>query len=196
MKKLLPVFILAFIVVIVGAAGLNLFRDREAAKGPFGGPLNLVTMDGQPFTEKDLRATPSAIFFGFTHCPDVCPTTLYELDGWLNQLGPEAADVKAYFITVDPERDTQDIMKTYVSNVSNRIVGITGTPENIADAVKSYHVYAKKVPGEDGDYTMDHTASVFLIDKGGRFRGTIAYQENSDTALEKLKNLAKGRVNG
>jgi len=192
MKKFLPIFIIAFIVVIVGAAGLNLFRDKQAAKEPFGGPLNLVTMNGTPFTENDLRAAPAAIFFGFTHCPDVCPTTLYELDGWLKQLGPEAGDIKAYFITVDPERDTQEIMKTYVGNVSDRIIGLTGTPQNIADVVKSYHVYAKKVPTEDGEYTMDHTASVFLLDKGGRFRSTIAYQENPDTALEKLKNLAKG----
>src|SRR5690606_13937698 len=192
MKKFLRIFIIAFIVVIVGAAGLNLLRDKEAAKEPFGGPLNLVTMGGTPFTENDLRAAPAAIFFGFTHCPDVCPTTLYELDGWLKQLGPEASDIKAYFITVDPERDTQEVMKTYVGNVSDRIIGITGTPQNIADMVKSYHVYAKKVPGEDGEYTMDHTASVFLLDKGGRFRSTIAYQENPDTALEKLKNLAKG----
>lgn len=87
-------------------------------------------------------------------------------------------------------------MKTYVSNVSDRIIGVTGTPQNIADMVKSYHVYAKKVPGEDGEYTMDHTASVFLLDKGGRFRSTIAYQENPDTALEKLKNLAKAAANG
>jgi protein SCO1 len=193
MKKILPIFIIAFMVVIVGAAGFNFMRDREAASEPFGGALDLVTMDGKPFTEKDLRATPSAIFFGFTHCPDVCPTTLYELDGWLNQLGPQADDIKAYFITVDPERDTQGVMKTYVGNVSKRITGITGTPENIADMVKSYHIYAKKVPGEDADYSMDHTASVFLLDEGGRFRGTIAYQENPDTALEKLKNLAKGR---
>ena len=192
MKKFLPIFIIAFIVVIVGAAGLNLFRDKQAAKEPFGGPLNLVTMDGKPFTENDLRAAPAAIFFGFTHCPDVCPTTLYEMDGWLKQLGPEGSNIKAYFITVDPERDTQEVMKTYVGNVSDRIIGVTGTPQNIADVVKSYHGYAKKGHGEDGEYTMDQTASVFLLDKGGRFRSTIAYQENPDTALEKLKNLAKG----
>ncbi|MBV2143916.1 SCO family protein [Falsochrobactrum sp. TDYN1] len=196
MKKFLPIFIVAFIVVIVGAAGFNLIRDREAAREPFGGSFNLIAMDGQPFTEEELRATPAAIFFGFTHCPDVCPTTLYELDGWLKQLGPEAGNIKAYFISVDPERDTQEIMKTYVSNVSDRIIGVTGTPQNVADVVKSYHVYAKKVPLEGGDYTVDHTASVFLLDQGGHFRGTIAYQENPDTALEKLKNLAKGRTNG
>jgi len=196
MKKFLPIFIFAFIIVIVGAAGFNMMRDRNAADEPFGGSFNLVAMDGQPFTEKDLRATPSLVFFGFTHCPDVCPTTLYELDGYLKQLGPEAADIKAYFISVDPERDTQEIMKTYVSNVSDRIIGVTGTPESVAEVVKSYHIYAKKVPTEDGEYTVDHTASVFLLDKGGRFRGTIAYQENADTALQKLKNLAKGRTNG
>ncbi len=191
MKKILPIFIITFVVVLIGAAGFNMIRDRQAAKEPFGGPFNLVTMDGQPFTENDLRATPALLFFGFTHCPDVCPTTLYELDGWLNQLGADAENIKAYYITVDPERDTQEIMKTYVGNVSKHIIGVTGTPDNIAAMVKSFHVYAKKVPGEDGDYTMDHTASVFLLDKGGFFRGTIAYQENSDTALQKLKNLAK-----
>lgn len=196
MKKFLPLFILTFVVVIIAAAGYNLIRDRQAANEPFGGPLNLVTMDGKPFTEEDLRATPSAIFFGYTHCPDVCPTTLFELDGWLNQLGVEGENIKAYFVTVDPERDTQEILKVYVGNVSDRIVGLTGTPENIAAAVKSYHIYAKKVPDSDGGYTMDHTASVFLLDKGGRFRSTIAYQENPDTALEKLKNLAKGSPKG
>ncbi|ENP41335.1 hypothetical protein C055_01235 [Brucella abortus 78/36] len=168
MKKFLPIFIVVFIIVIIGAAGFNFVRDKQAAKEPFGGSFNLVTMDGA-FSEKDLRATPAVVFFGFTHCPDVCPTTLYELDGWLKRLGPEAGDIKAYFVTVDPERDTQDVMNTYVSNVTDRIMGITGTPDNIAEMVKSYHVYARKVPIEDGDYTMDHTASIFLLDKGGAF---------------------------
>lgn len=191
MKRILPVFIIAFIVVVIGAAAYNFFQDKRSAGEPFGGPFNLVAMDGTPFTEKDLRATPAAIFFGFTHCPDVCPTTLFEMDSWLKQMGPDADAIRAYFITVDPERDTQEIMNTYVSNVSSKITGITGTLENVEAAVKAYHVYAKKVPGEDGGYTMDHTASIFLLDKGGRFRGTIAYGENPDTALEKLKNLAK-----
>ena len=196
MKKFLPIFILTFVVVIIAAAAFNLIRDRQAANEPFGGPLNLVTMDGKPFTEQDLRATPVALFFGYTHCPDVCPTTLYELDGWLKQLGAEGENIKAYFVTVDPERDTQDVLKLYVGNVSDRITGLTGTPENIAEAIRSYHIYARKVPDSDGGYTMDHTASVFLLDKGGRFRSTIAYQENPDTALEKLKNLAKGASAG
>ncbi|MGU3575720.1 SCO family protein [Brucellaceae bacterium C25G] len=191
MKKIFPLLIIAVVAAIVGVGGYTYFQDKQAAGQPFGGPLDLIAMDGSKFTEVNLREKPAVIFFGFTHCPDVCPTTLYELDGWFKQMGPEADKINAYFITVDPERDTQEIMQTYVSNVSDKITGITGTPEKIADAVKSYHIYAKKVPGEDGNYTMDHTASLFLLDKGGMFRGTIAYGENPDTALEKLKNLAK-----
>ncbi|MFC0244418.1 SCO family protein [Falsochrobactrum ovis] len=196
MQKFLPIIIVAFVVAIIGAAGFNLIRDRQAAHQPFGGSFNLVSMDGAPFTEKELRAAPAAVFFGFTHCPDVCPTTLFEMDGWLKQLGPEAENIKAYFVSVDPERDTQEIMNTYVSNVSDRIIGVTGSPEAIDEMVKSYHIYAKKVPTEDGGYTVDHTASIFLLDEGGKFRGTIAYGENPETAVQKLKNLAKGRANG
>lgn len=191
MKKILPIFIIAIVAAIVGVGAYTYFQDQQATEKPFGGALDLIAMDGSKFTEVEMREKPAVIFFGFTHCPDVCPTTLYELDGWMKQMGPEADKIQAYFITVDPERDTQEIMQTYVSNVSDKIIGLTGTPEKIAEAVKSYHIYAKKVPGEDGNYTMDHTASLFLLDKGGRFRGTIAYGENPDTALEKLKNLAK-----
>src|SRR5690606_36224519 len=104
MKKFLPNIIVAFVVAIIGAAGFNLVRDCQDAHQHFGGSFNLVSMDGAPFTEKELRAAPAAVFFGFTHCPDVCPTTLFEMDGWLKQLGPEAENIKAYFVSVDPER--------------------------------------------------------------------------------------------
>lgn len=191
MKKLLPLLIIVVVAAIVGVGAYTYIQDKQATNKPFGGPLDLIAMDGSKFTETNLRETPAVVFFGFTHCPDVCPTTLFELDGWFKEMGPDADKIKAYFITIDPERDTQEIMQTYVTNVSDKIIGITGTPEKIAEAVKSYHIYAKKVPGDDGNYTMDHTASLFLLDKGGMFRGTIAYGENPDTALEKLKNLAK-----
>lgn len=190
MKKYIPVFIVAFLVVVIGAAIFYFVQDKQSADKPFGGAMNLITMNGDTFTEKDLRAKPAVIFFGFTHCPDVCPTTLYELDGYMKKLGDDASKLGVYFITVDPERDTQDIIQTYVSNVSPYITGLTGSPEAIADVVKSYHIYAKKVPGEDGDYNMDHTASVFLLDKGGFFKSTISYGENPDTAFQKLRNLA------
>jgi len=193
MRKALPVFFIAMIAVLAGALAFNFWRDRSRGDdAPFGGPFQLVATTGQPITEEAFRSHPSAIFFGFTHCPDVCPTTLFELDGWLKQLGPEGENIRAYFVTVDPERDDVETMKNYVGNVSQRIIGITGEPDKMAGMLKSYHVYFRKVPGENGDYSMDHTASVFLLDGKGRFRGTIAYGENPDTAVEKLKKLAAG----
>ncbi|YBV97050.1 SCO family protein [Phyllobacteriaceae bacterium JZ32] len=193
MRKALPVFFIALIAVVAGALAFNLWRDRSKGDdAPFGGPFQLVATNGQPITEEAFRSHPSAIFFGFTHCPDVCPTTLFELDGWLKQLGPEGENIRAYFVTVDPERDDVETMKAYVGNVSQRITGITGEPDKVAAMLKSYHVYSRKVPGENGDYTMDHTASIFLLDAKGRFRGTIAYGENPATAIGKLKKLAEG----
>ncbi|GAB1582458.1 SCO family protein [Phyllobacterium phragmitis] len=193
MRKALPVFFIALIAVVAGAFAFNLWRDRSKGDdAPFGGPFQLVATNGQPITEEAFRSHPSAIFFGFTHCPDVCPTTLFELDGWLKQLGPEGENIHAYFVTVDPERDDVETMKAYVGNVSQRITGITGEPDKVAAMLKSYHVYSRKVPGENGDYTMDHTASIFLLDAKGRFRGTIAYGENPATAIGKLKKLAEG----
>ncbi|RCS25452.1 SCO family protein [Phyllobacterium salinisoli] len=197
MRKALPVFLIALVAVVVGALTFNLWRDRSKGDdAPFGEPFQLVATNGQPITEAAFRSHPSAVFFGFTHCPDVCPTTLFELDGWLKQLGPEGEAVRAYFVTVDPQRDDVETMKSYVGNVSDRIIGITGEPDKVAAMLKSYHVYARKVPtkegNENGDYTMDHTASIFLLDAKGRFRGTIAYGEKPDTAIAKLKKLAEG----
>ena len=154
-----------------------------------GQPFDLVDHDGNPITQKALEGSPTAVFFGFTHCPEVCPTTLYEIASWLNTLGLEGEPIKAFFITVDPERDTPEVMKSYVSNFSDRIVGITGKPDEIADLAKSWHVYSRKIPLENGDYTMDHTASVFLVDARGNFKSTIAFRENTDTAVAKLRKL-------
>jgi protein SCO1 len=162
--------------------------QREARA--FGNPFTLTDQNGAPISEAAFQGHPSAVFFGFTHCPEVCPTTLFEMDGWLKALGDEGKDIKAYFVSVDPERDTPDIMKTYVGNVSDRITGITGEPEKIAAMAKSFGIYWKKVPLEGDDYTMDHTASVLLLNSSGDFFGTIAYEENQQAAVAKLKRLA------
>jgi len=189
------------VLLLAGVLGwftLDQSRTREVvAEGPFGVPFTLVSQTGQPITERALRGKPTALFFGFTHCPEVCPTTLFELGGWMEKVDPQGNKLQAYFVTVDPERDTPEIMNQYVSNVSKRITGISGSPEKVADVIKGFRVYAKKVPVDennpDGDYTMDHTASVFLLDSAGRFSGTISYGENPDTAIKKLENLvAKG----
>ena len=170
--------------------------ESRIADKPYGVPFELVDQTGSPITEAAFRGRPTALFFGFTHCPEICPTTLYELDGWLKQADPEGGNIGAYFITVDPERDTPELMDSYVAGVSDRIIGISGDPETIGDVVKGFNIYAKKVPidsgAPEGDYTMDHTASVFLLDAQGRFKGTIAWGENPETAVTKLENLLKG----
>lgn len=182
-------------IVVVMAAGIGFLTFQwylGANSGEaYGAPFELVDQHGDPITEKAFRGHPTAVFFGFTHCPEVCPTTLFELDGWLAELGPDGKDIKAYFVSVDPERDTPELMDAYVSNVSKRITGITGDPEKVAAMAKSFGIYFKKVETEGGDYTMDHTASILLLDADGTFSGTIAYGENPDNALSKLKRLAE-----
>ena len=174
----------------VGWAGYSWMAVAPAGKA-FGAPFALVDQNNQPITEAAFRGHPTALFFGFTHCAEVCPTTLFEMDGWFKKLGPEGAKIKAYFISVDPERDSAELLKAYVSNVTDRVVGITGDPVKVAAMVKAFGVYARKVPSDDGGYEMDHTASVFLLNSAGDFHGTIAYGENPDTALEKMRRLAK-----
>jgi protein SCO1/2 len=134
-----------------------------------GGPFELTDQNAQPITDKDLKGRPFLVFFGFTHCPDVCPTTLFEVSEILRTLGPDSDRIRALFITVDPERDTPAVLKDYLSSFDPHLVGGTGDPAVVAAVVKSYRVYAKKVPLEGGNYTMDHTAIVYLMDREGRF---------------------------
>ena len=180
-------------IVVLMAAGIgwlsfDWYRSHGAEQA-FGAPFKLVDQKGAEITEAAFRGHPTAVFFGFTHCPEVCPTTLVEMDSWLKKLGDEGKDVRAYFVSIDPERDTPETMDRYVSNVSDRITGITGDPAKIANMAKAFKIYAKKVPTDGGDYTMDHTASVILLNRSGGFFGTIAYGENPDTAITKLKRL-------
>jgi len=178
-------------LVAAWAAFLALDKVSPDASTKLGAPFSLQTADGKPITDKDFLGRPHLIFFGFTHCPEVCPTTLYETTGWMDALGDDADKLDAYFITIDPERDTPEILANYMSPFKDKVVGITGTAEEIDKAAKGFHVYYKKVPLEDGDYTMDHTASIFLMKPDGSFMGTIAWQENPDIALEKIKRLLK-----
>jgi protein SCO1/2 len=178
------------IVASVGWATFNWFSNSNS-EAAYGAPFKLVDMNGEPITEAALQDHPSVVFFGFTHCPEVCPTTLFEMKGWFDKLGDDGKNIKAYFVTIDPERDTPQLLKDYISNVTDRVIGITGNPADVASMAKSWSVYFKKVDTSDGDYTMDHTASVFLLNSKGQFHGTIAYGENPDTALAKLKRLSK-----
>lgn len=186
------------VAVLLAATGWVVWRGQTqpatetAADAAIGGPFTLVGVDGQPVTETIFAGKPHAIFFGFTHCPDVCPTTLGEISVMLGDLGDEAKDLQVAFISVDPERDTPAFLKDYLSAFSDRIVGLTGSEAQVADVVAKYRVFRRKVPGENGDYTMDHTAAVFLFDRTGAFKGTISYGEPQQDAMAKLKRLVAG----
>ncbi len=164
---------------------------QEASSTAYGVNFSLISDDGQPITDAALRGHPSLVFFGFTHCPEICPTTLFEMSGWFKTLGSEAKDLHAYFFSVDPERDTPETMRTYVSSFSDKVTGVTGSPAEVQKVIKGYRIYAKKVPTTDGDYTMDHTASVLLIDADGDLKGTIAYQEPAEAAVAKIRAFLK-----
>lgn len=175
---------------LTAAAAAVMLRQQQPAEGGFGkGVYSLVDQNGAPVDQSMFVGQPTALFFGFTHCPEVCPTTLAEMTGWFEALGDEGKDLKAYFVSIDPERDTPAVLGEYVSWVSDRITGITGTPEEIDKIAKAWGVHYERIPLEGADYTMDHTASVFLLDAKGEFQGTIAYREDSAVALGKLRNL-------
>jgi protein SCO1 len=134
-----------------------------------GGPFRLEDQNGKPVSDADMKGRPFLVFFGFTHCPDICPTTLFEMSQVMKALGPDADRAGALFITVDPERDTPGVMKDYLSNFDPHLRGLTGDRVAVDAAIRAYRVYAKKVPLQNGDYTMDHTAVVYLMDKDGNF---------------------------
>lgn len=163
--------------------------QRVTGVASVGGPFTLTGTDGQLVTERALLGKPSAIFFGFTFCPEVCPTTLFELTALAEQLGPDADKLNFVFISVDAERDGPEEMAQYLQAFDRRIIGLTGTPEQIEVTAKAFKIYYTKVPLDNGDYTMDHTASVLLMDAEGQFFGTMAYEEQMDVMLAKLKRL-------
>lgn len=154
-----------------------------------GGPFELVSGSGETVTDQTLAGKPTVMFFGFTFCPDVCPTTLSELQGWMAALGDDADRLNYAFVSVDPERDTPDVMRDYVWAFDKRILPLTGSREQVDAMLKAYRVYAKKVPLDDGDYTMDHSAAIYLMNADNKFVGTIAYGEAEETAVGKLQKL-------
>ena len=170
----MPIFA-AFLGGLVLFFGAILFVVERGASpgGPaiaaVGGPFRLEDQNGVTVTDAEMNGRPFLVFFGFTHCPDICPTTLFDMSQVLKALGPDADKIGALFITVDPQRDTPAVIKDYLSNFDPHLRGLTGDQASIDAAVKAYRVYAKKVPLDNGDYTMDHTAIVYLMDKNGRF---------------------------
>jgi protein SCO1/2 len=152
-----------------------------------GGPFKLTDQNARPITDQDLKGHPFLVFFGFTHCPDVCPTTLFEVSEIFRRLGPDADKAAALFITVDPERDTPAVMKDYLANFDPHLRGLTGETQAVEAVLKAYRVYQKKVPLDGGGYTMDHTALVYLMDKEGKFVAPFNVKRGADAAAAELR---------
>ena len=152
-----------------------------------GGPFQLTDQTGQTVTEKNLVGRPTLIFFGYTHCPDVCPTSLFEMSEVLRAMGKDADRVNAYFVSVDPERDTQAVMKEYLSSFDPHLKGLTGDTAAVAKIVSEYRVYAKKTPLKDGEYTMDHTALIYLLDRDGHFVSPFNLKRTPEASAADLK---------
>ena len=157
------------------------------APASIGGPFQLTDQAGQTVTDQNLKGRPTLIFFGFTHCPDVCPTSLFEISEVLRAMGKDADRVNAYFISVDPERDTASAMKDYLSSFDPHLKGLTGDADAVAKVVSGFRVYAKKVPLKDGDYTMDHTALIYLMDRDGKFVAPFNLKRTPEAAAADLK---------
>lgn len=166
-------------------------RAREPEPVDIGGPFQLVDAEGRPVTERSLLRKPTLLFFGFTYCPQVCPTTLMDMTRWMKALGPEADRINAVFVSVDPERDTPERLKLYLSSFDPRIQGYTGTAEAVTAMVKAYHIYVAKVPLAGGDYTVDHSTAIYLLDARGRLSAPIPYGAEEDFALTEIRRVLR-----
>lgn len=181
-------------LVLLGTGAVMLVGDRRVADlgvPMIGGPFAMRDHKGARVTEKDLLGRPSAIFFGYTHCPEVCPTTMWELTQRLKELGPKADPLQVLFVSVDPARDTPETMATYLQSFDPRIRALIGTEEEVAAMARAWKVFYKKGPEEKGRYDYDHTASVYLMDESGRFVGTIGWGESEEGQRAKLRRLLR-----
>ena len=187
-RLIVPMAILALgLVALVGAAYFILASGGQQARGSaIGGPFTLTDQNGARVTDVTYRGAPSIVFFGYTHCPDVCPTTLFDMSEILKRL-PADKRVSALFVTVDPERDTPAALKEYLSSFDPRISGLSGTREEIDATLKAYRVYAKKQPQENGEYSMDHSAIVYLMDKQGRFVTALNLQSPPEAVAKEIQ---------
>lgn len=187
MKALLGVWI----VVLVGAAGWVGWDAWQGKQPSIGGSFSLIDQNGKTFTDTDLKGKPTLLYFGYTFCPDVCPTSLLLMENAAEKLGPDGPKkINMVFITIDPERDTTALMKGYVSNFGPTIEGLTGTPDQIAAVAHAYRVYYQKVPSKDGaPYLMDHSSIVYVLDRRGRFVTHFTDQSKAETIAAALQRL-------
>ena len=178
-QMLLPVLTLVVSLLLLGAAAWLTLRGGEPGAPPpsaIGGTFQLTDKNGKTVTQDDFLGQPTLVFFGFTHCPEICPTTLLELSDIMKKLGPDAK-VRGAFVTVDPERDTPELMQSYLASFDKRITGLTGERPAVEAMLRAWRVFWKRIPLDGGNYTMDHTAIVYLMDKQMRFVNAVSMQD-------------------
>jgi protein SCO1 len=181
-------------LVLAGSVAYVALTSNDRERQPvstveIGGPFELASSNGGTVKSSDLAGKPYGVFFGFTHCPEVCPTTMYEMSQSLVALGDEAKDFRVFFISVDPERDTAEKLKDYLSSFDPRVEALVPTPQQLPAVAKAFRAFYEKVPTSDGEYTMNHTATLFLFGRNGRFKSTIAYGEDRAVREKKIRSL-------
>ena len=184
-------------LVILGAGAFLVLSLHETPRGAagtllasaIGGPFRLVDQNGKAVTDADLKGKWSLVYFGYTHCPDACPTALNDIAIALDELGPHRDAIRPVFVTVDPERDTPEVLKSYVTAFNAPILALSGTPEEIAQAAKGYRVYYAKHPEAGGDYSMDHSSVIYVMDPEGRFTASFTQENSPEEIAERLKKL-------
>jgi protein SCO1/2 len=184
-----PIILAALVLVLGAGVMLTELHPGKSGVADIGGPFTLTDQHGHTVTEADLKGKPTLLFFGFTYCPDVCPTTLAHMSAWLKALGPDADRVNVVYVTIDPERDTRAVLAAYLKPFDPRILGLTGTPAQIAQIAREYRVYYKKIPLEGGGYTMDHSAVIYGLDRHGQFDQTLSYEEPDAKAVAAVKAM-------
>jgi protein SCO1/2 len=170
------------------------FKNSDVTGLGYARDFALNDQDGKPRTLADFKGKAVVIFFGYTHCPDVCPTTMAEMAAVMKQLGPDADGVQVLFVTLDPERDTPALLKQYVPAFDPRFIGLSGDPEATARVAKEFRVFYQKAPGKDADsYTLDHTAASYVFDPQGRVRLFVRHGQGPEPIVHDLKMLLAGK---
>ena len=194
MNSTRALIILSLSVLI--ATGLLLFniinknaQTEYSSTAKLGIPFELIDSNGNEITEKAFIGSPTALFFGFAHCPDVCPLTLHRISLLMEKLGKKQNKLNVYFITLDPERDTWKFLNEYLKSFNKRIVGITGESKKIKALAKSWGIHSKKVSSQGENYLIDHTGLVILLDQNGNFSSTIDYKDDFESSLKTIKSI-------
>ena len=191
---LLTTIIISFIIILTSTFFFAEYLSRQNAPKKISqiiNNINLIDHTGKKFVSQTLKNQPSLIFFGFTHCPEVCPTTLSQLSEITDKLKTKIITTNIIFITLDPKRDTQEHLKDYISNFNENVIGITGNIINIKKLADNWGVFYETINSSKDDYTLNHTATVFMLDKKGNYKGTIAWGENENSIIQKIINLSK-----